>query len=85
MGSRYCIICVQFCQLQIFWPEMLGNFFSQNHENHALYRFHPGLGTREIVPNGLSPSSIVSPNGDHVWVIAEADRSSTTILLPSEY
>lgn len=25
------------------------------------------------------------PNGDRVWVVTEADRSRTTVLLPSEY
>ncbi len=25
------------------------------------------------------------PNGSKVWIITEADRSATTILLPSEY
>ena len=25
------------------------------------------------------------PNGDRLWVITEADRSRTTVLLPSEY
>lgn len=30
-------------------------------------------------------SSYPLPNGERVWVITEADRSSTCILLPSEY
>ena len=25
------------------------------------------------------------PHGVHIWIITEADRSSTTILLPSDY
>ena len=25
------------------------------------------------------------PNGDKIWIITEADRSATTILLPAEY
>jgi len=25
------------------------------------------------------------PNGERVWIITEADRSATTMLLPSEY
>ncbi|TGP44886.1 hypothetical protein EN871_09910 [bacterium M00.F.Ca.ET.228.01.1.1] len=28
---------------------------------------------------------VVGPNDERVWVISEADRSSTTILLPFEY
>jgi hypothetical protein len=30
-------------------------------------------------------SSHSLPNGTVIWVVTEADRSSTTILLPSEY
>ena len=30
-------------------------------------------------------SSYILSNGITVWIITEADRSSTTILLPSEY
>ncbi|AYQ41865.1 plasmid related protein [Burkholderia aenigmatica] len=30
-------------------------------------------------------SSYVLPNGQTVWVITEADRSSTTFLLPRDY
>ncbi|WP_423391475.1 hypothetical protein [Burkholderia sp. LMG 21824] len=30
-------------------------------------------------------SSYVLPNGQTVWVITEADRSSTTFLLPGDY
>ena len=29
--------------------------------------------------------SVYSVNETRVWIITEADRSSTTILLPSEY
>jgi hypothetical protein len=30
-------------------------------------------------------SSYTLSNGDKIWIITEADRSSTTLLLPSEY
>lgn len=30
-------------------------------------------------------SSYILPTGERIWVITEADRSSTTFLLPSEY
>ena len=30
-------------------------------------------------------SAYTTSAGDHIWVITEADRSATTILLPSEY
>jgi len=30
-------------------------------------------------------SSYTSQSGDKFWIITEADRSSTTILLPSDY
>lgn len=30
-------------------------------------------------------SSYVMPDGERVWIITEADRSVTTILLPEEY
>lgn len=30
-------------------------------------------------------SSFTTSGGDDIWVITEADRSSTTILLPEEY
>jgi hypothetical protein len=30
-------------------------------------------------------SAYVLPDGVRVWIITEADRSATTILLPSEY
>ena len=30
-------------------------------------------------------SSYLTDKGDRLWIITEADRSSTTLLLPSEY
>lgn len=30
-------------------------------------------------------SSFISSEGVHLWIITEADRSATTVLLPSEY
>lgn len=30
-------------------------------------------------------SSYLMPNGELMWVITEADRSATTLLLPAEY
>jgi len=30
-------------------------------------------------------SAYTTSAGEHIWVITEADRSATTILLPSEY
>jgi hypothetical protein len=30
-------------------------------------------------------SAYTLPSGDRIWIITEADRSSTTILLPEEY
>jgi hypothetical protein len=30
-------------------------------------------------------SSYLLPTGERVWIVTEADRSSTCILLPSEY
>ena len=30
-------------------------------------------------------SSYTAPDGSTIWVITEADRASTTILIPSEY
>lgn len=39
------------------------------------------------VANGMDRifSSYRLPSGDKLWVITDADRSSTTILLPSDY
>jgi hypothetical protein len=33
----------------------------------------------------LSSYPIDDQGADHIWIITEADRSSTTVLLPSEY
>lgn len=30
-------------------------------------------------------SSYVLPDGEHLWIITEADRSVTTVLLPEDY
>lgn len=30
-------------------------------------------------------SAYTTPDGDRLWIITEADRSSTTVLLPDEY
>jgi hypothetical protein len=30
-------------------------------------------------------SAYTTSAGEHIWVVTEADRSATTILLPSEY
>jgi len=30
-------------------------------------------------------SAYVLPNGERMWVITEADRSATTLLLPADY
>ncbi|MGZ8918666.1 MAG: hypothetical protein ACXW0T_10620 [Methylobacter sp.] len=41
---------------------------------------------QQAVENGLRIlSSYPQPNGARIWVITEADRSSTTFLLPEEY
>jgi hypothetical protein len=37
------------------------------------------------VLNGLRILSSYQMAGERVWIITEADRSSTTLLLPSEY
>lgn len=39
----------------------------------------------EAVNNGLRILSAYNVNGVNVWIITEADRSVTTILLPEEY
>lgn len=38
-----------------------------------------------VVHGGRILSSYVSSHGDEFWIITEADRSVTTILLPNEY
>jgi len=40
---------------------------------------------REAVTNGARIFSAYDLSSERVWVITEADRSVTTILLPSEY
>jgi len=30
-------------------------------------------------------SAYTTSTGDHIWVLTEADRSATTLLLPKEY
>lgn len=41
---------------------------------------------RVAIREGLRVFSVyVLPNGEKVWVITEADRASTCVLLPSEY
>ena len=35
--------------------------------------------------HGLVMSTWPMPDGSHVWVITEGDRSATTVLLPDEY
>jgi len=39
----------------------------------------------QSVVQGTRILSSFRTNGDRVWIITEADRSATTILLPSEY
>ena len=45
--------------------------------------------TREIMSEGLegafSPEEVVRRDPQVVWVITEADRSATTVLLPEDY
>lgn len=38
-----------------------------------------------LVDGGRLFSVYELPDGDKIWVITEADRSATTLLLPSEY
>ena len=38
-----------------------------------------------IQEGGRILSSYTTVRGEEIWVITEADRSSTTLLLPSEY
>jgi hypothetical protein len=41
---------------------------------------------REALANGLRIlSSYPQPSGARIWIITEADRSATTVLLPEEY
>jgi hypothetical protein len=40
---------------------------------------------RDAITNGSRIFSAYTIQGTKFWVITEADRSSTTILLPSEY
>lgn len=41
---------------------------------------------RQAIQNGLRIFSAYNLSGNvRIWIITEADRSSTTILLPSEY
>lgn len=37
------------------------------------------------VDNGMRLVSSYTVSGEKVWIITEADRSSTTLLLPEEY
>jgi hypothetical protein len=44
------------------------------------------ISNREALTNGSRIfSSYLLPQDTKIWVITEADRSATTILLPSEY
>lgn len=39
----------------------------------------------KAIANGLRILSVYTVAGTKIWVITEADRSSTTVLLPEEY
>lgn len=43
------------------------------------------LNHEAVVQGGRLLSAYVLPTGVKIWIITEADRSVTTILLPSEY
>lgn len=41
---------------------------------------------REAIKHGMRIlSAYEAPNGERVWIITEASRAMTTLLLPSEY
>lgn len=40
---------------------------------------------RALVDGGRLVSSFLSLDGTKFWIITEADRSATTVLLPEEY
>ena len=40
---------------------------------------------KHAIEHGFRILSSYPVNGETIWIITEADRSSTTILLPSEY
>ena len=44
-----------------------------------------GTSNDDSVKNGNRLLSVYSISGEKVWIITEADRSTTTMLLPSEY
>jgi hypothetical protein len=78
-------------------PGAIKAFHGSNHDLvHLLMRHQSGdwgeLDPQDAVENELSLrkgfrilSVYTLPNGAKVWIITEADRSATTILLPSEY
>ena len=43
------------------------------------------INNNALKDDGLLLSAYISETGTRFWIITEADRSQTTILLPSEY
>ena len=64
---------------------VVGDWGDLCHEDRALNNHSLANGMRIFSSYKLTRSAGVGTTSETVWVITEADRASTTILLPCEY
>ena len=64
---------------------VLGDWGDLGDEDRELNRHSLTNGMRIFSSYKLAAATVDSTTTETVWVITEADRASTTILLPSEY
>ncbi|WP_459568891.1 hypothetical protein [Cupriavidus sp. 8B] len=55
------------------------------HGDWGLVPIEDAQANRFAVDNGLRILSAYEVAGERIWIITEADRSATTLLLPEEY
>ena len=76
-GAKSFLQCQGLTTLDIFERHVSGDWSEMDAEDQA--------SNRNAVENGGRVVSAYLLKGQKIWIITEADRSVTTILLPSEY
>ena len=74
---------LEFCRENNVEPVQL--LARHHHGDWGDLDFHDTLANEEAIEDGDRIFSSYKVAGEKVWVITEADRSATTVLLPSEY
>lgn len=73
--------------LEALTPEEMHKFLSRHHRGDwgDLDSEDKKANDQSLIDGSRLLSAYHSAKGTKVWIITEADRSATTILLPSEY